>query len=363
LRWLIVVGVFVGGLVWLWRSTWEGPIAAERSERDGVARTTAPPRRTAIVPQAPRARLALPQREGTFDATSHHTADPCTAFGEPIVPATFESITAAGITVAWDPTEAVGPYDAGLRPTSLAFAVAGILEEAAQLTGTDRRQTLTVIVDGSTDAFQARTKAPSWTSGLYDGGAIHLGAKQAADLGVAMQTLRHEVMHAQMHATIGCTPFWFNEGLATYFAGTPPPRELVLMLRGGEPFDLQALREPAIFDVKAENAARMYAVSLAMVLYLVQRSGELGIREAVQIARSLDTIPAALDLWTHVAPNIDHPAVLDALAQRVFGQPRGPTLDALLRGSVCCVGLRSPGNLQCRAPGSEPPRREICRRY
>ena len=360
-RWLIVVGLFVGALVWLWRSARDAPVAAERS--DARRAPAAPLRRTALVPEAAKARLVLPPRQSTFDASSYHTADPCTAPSEPVIPSTFETITSANITVAWDPAEVVGPYDAPFRPVALAFTVAGVLEEAAQLTGTDRRETLTVIVDASLEDFQTRNKTPTWVTGLYDGAAVHLAAKPNADLGVVMSTLRHEVMHAQMHATIGCTPFWFNEGMATYFAGATPTREWVMMMRTGEPFDMTALGAPAILDVKAEDASRMYAVSLAMVLYIVHHAGEVGLREAVRLAQSAESIPAALDLWNRTRPNVDYRAVLDSLAQKVFELPLGPELDAIVRGPLCCHNLRTPADLACRAPAAETTRREICRRY
>lgn len=356
MRWLIVVGLFVGALVWLWQRTQEAPVAAKRT-----AAPTAPaaPQRRALTAATPATRLALPPRTSTFDATSHHTADPCTALSEPIIPSTFEQTTIVGITVAWDPSNT----DAPIRPVVLAYTVAGLLEEAAQLTGTDRRERLAVIVDASQDEFLARTKAPAWVGGLYDGGAIHLPTQPRADLHVAMTSLRHEVMHAQMHAAVGCTPFWFNEGLANYFAANTPLKEWVAMLRTGEPFDVTTLREPSVFDIKTETAGRMYAVSLAMVMYLVHRGGEIAIRDAVRTAQSATTIPAALDLWPRMAPNVEYRDVLDSLAQKVFGQPRGAELEVILGGPLCCQHVRSPGELACRAPDPESPTRQVCRRY
>lgn len=357
-RWLVVVGLFAGALVWLWQSTQRAPI----TEPPAAPPTTrAAPQRRITAPTRPAARLTLPPRTSTFDATSHHTADPCTAVAEPIIPSTFEQITAANITVAWEPSETTEPYDAPLRPIALAFTVAGLLEEAAQLTGTDRRQSLTVIVDASAEEFQGRTKTPAWVAGLYDGAAVRLPGRPSADIGVDISTLRHEVMHAQMHAAIGCTPFWFNEGLANYFGGPAPVREWIHMLRTGEPFDLTTLRDPAILDVKAENAKRMYAVSLAMVLYLVDRAGETAIREAVRVAQTAATIPDALELWQRVAPNVEHRLVVEALAQRVFGMVPSPELDTLVQGKLCCQSLPAPAELKCRAPTEG--RREVCRRY
>lgn len=358
MRYVIVIAIFAGALVSLWHSTREAPAVAGRSEPMPATTPPVASVRRAYIPPAPQARLALPPRAPTFDATARHTADPCTAIGEPVVPSTFQSITAAGVTVAWETTESVHPYDAALRPTSLAYAVAGILEEAAQLTGTERRQTLTVIVDGSTTKLQERVHAPAFISGLYDGAAIHLGAMPRADLGVAMQTLRHELLHAQMHGTVGCTPFWFNEGLAQFFAGTVPIKDFVAMARG-DAFDLARLHEPAIFDLTKEDVNRMYAVSLAMVLAIVHRRGEAGLHDAVRMAQGATSVSAALDLWNRVMPDVTYRDVVEILASRVFGAEPGPALGSVL----CCVHLRSPGEVSCRAPGSEPPRMEICRSY
>jgi hypothetical protein len=126
---------------------------------------------------------------------------------------------------------------------------------------------------------------------------------------------------------------------------------------------MTTLREPSIFDLKATHAHRMYAVSTAMVLYLVHRSGEVGIREAVRVAQSATSIPAALDLWTRMAPAVEYRTVLDSLALKIFGVPRGPELDVMLESPLCCLNMRSPADLTCRPPNPESKRREICRRW
>lgn len=355
-RWLLVAGIFVAALFWLWRSTQEPPAPAQAAvEAHAEATPPESPRSPAI---APKPRIVMPAKQSTFDATSTHTADPCTELVEAAIPAGFESVTVAGITVAWDPAEATSPFDMPFRPVSLAMLTVGLLEEAAQLTGTDRRATLAVIVDASADDFRTRTHAPSWVGGLYDGGAVHVPAKLSADAGVLMSTLRHEVMHAQMHAGVGCTPFWFNEGVANYFAGSAHTHDWFQMMRG-DTFDLTTLDRPNIFDVKADNASRMYAVSEMLVLYIVHHGGDQALRTAIQVAKTTETA----ELWARLAPGIDVRAVVDSLAQKVFGLPLGSDLDAVLRGPMCCRNLRVPAELTCRAPTAEPAtRRETCRR-
>jgi hypothetical protein len=354
-RWLIVAGIFVVALVWLWHSTKEAPEAVQPTVEE--TRQPAPqPTRSPMI--APKPRVVMPAKASTFDATSTHTADPCTELVEAVIPPGFESVSVIGITVAWDPTEVAGAYDTPFRPISLATLTAGILEEAAQLTGTDRRQTLAVIVDASTEDLQKRTHAPSWVGGLYDGGAVHVPAKLNADAGVLMSTLRHEVMHAQIHAGVGCVPFWFNEGVANYFAGSAHTHEWFQMMRG-EVNDIPTLDRPAIFDVKAVEASRMYAVAETLVLYIVHHGGDQALRTAIQVAKTTETG----ELWSRVAPGIDYHAVLDSLAQKVFGMPMGPELDTLLRSPMCCRNLRVPAELSCRAEAVGTGRREVCRRW
>ncbi|MFT3698739.1 MAG: hypothetical protein QM831_36670 [Kofleriaceae bacterium] len=45
------------------------------------------------------------------------------------------------------------------------------------------------------------------------------------DLGVMLGTLRHEAMHAQLHAGAGCIPAWLDEGLAQQFGHSVPVDE------------------------------------------------------------------------------------------------------------------------------------------
>ena len=356
--WLLAGLAVVALAVWLWRSsTRESASSVENPVEAPRAPLTAPraPTSTPALERSPRS-TTLP-RPSPFDASARHTADPCTAPIDPVIPRGFEQITAANITVAWEPGDASGAFDRPLRPVALAHAVAGLLEEAAALTGTDRREQLTVIVDSSPDALHARTRTPAWVGGLYDGGAVHVPARRAADLGVAMATLRHEVMHAHVHAVVGCVPFWFNEGLADYFAGEVPLREWIALVRDRAPFELP--RDPAVLDLQDEQAGRLYAVSLAMIVYLVQQRGEQGIREAVRLAQSTDT---PLALWEALHANVDPRALVDALAAKLFGSVSGAELEGLVRGTLCCRKVRQPMEVTCHPPSSDSGR-GLCRRW
>jgi len=284
-----------------------------------------------------------------FDGTKAHTADPCSAPIEPVIPSDFESVTVDGITVAWKAGELTGAYDLPLRPAEIARLAGAMLDEEAELTGTARRAELTIIVDATRADFLARMHAPAWVGGLYDGAAVQLYARLNEDLGVSLPALRHELMHAQLHAAVGCMPFWLNEGLAQYVEGTVPVRDWMAMLRDPEPFDLATLGAPVVFDLPQANVTRMYSVSLVMLVAVTEHGGELAVRNLVRIAASIDSARAAVELWDRVAPKTGFPALLDILARKVFGVPTGAELDAMLRGPLCCTGMRSPSDLTCHA--------------
>jgi hypothetical protein len=213
-----------------------------------------------------------------------------------------------------------------------------------------------VIVDPSKDSFLARTGAPPWSDGIYDGGAVRLVARPSAELGVQIATLRHELMHAQLHTAAGCMPSWFNEGMAMYFAGTAPIRPWLKMLRSPDAFDLTALQIPSLAAMPNDRAERAYAESLAMIVFLVERAGEPGLAAAVRTLRaaSREAPRAGLDLWERMYPGAGHHEVLDTLAHKLFGVALGSELEAIFRGAICCHGLRSVNELGCRGAPLRP---------
>ncbi len=346
-RWTWLGAAVIAALVlWFLR-------ARGREDAAAPAVTSAAPVRPAV-----RAPVPPPQpgaRTGYIpkipEVTGHHLADPCRTVGEPTIPADLEEITREGITIAWPSTgrDDPGPRDAPLHPIMLAHLVSGLLAEAAALTGTTPRTTLAVILYRSEDELRARTKAPTWASGLYDGAAVRVPLVDRGDLGVSLATLRHEVMHAQLHAAVGCMPAWFNEGLAMYFAGVAPIGPWLEMLRTPQPLEIKTLGAPAIDEESPDVASRLYAQSLAMIVYLAERGGETGLRGAVQNAH---TDPA--DLWARLASGAGDAAVLDALAHRMFGLPRGPELSGVLGSTICCSGLGSLAELGCRGVATRP---------
>jgi hypothetical protein len=290
------------------------------------------------------------------DLHGYDGLDPCTAAGEPTIPAGYDTVVADGVTVAWLPSNpgSPEPYDDSFRPTAVAYLVEGLLAEAAALTGTPRRERLTVIVYPSRNSLLAVTSTPAWTTALYDG-AVRLVVEQRAELGVSIPSLRHEVMHAQLHTAVGCMPAWFNEGLAMYFTGTPSVHEWIAMLRQPDTFDLGLLDAPRA-ALSRERARRAQAESLAMIVFLVERSGELGLQAAVrtQKAAARESPQAGPELWERLYPGAGHRALLDSLAHKIFGVPPGDKLDSILKAAICCYGLREVSAFHCRGAPLRP---------
>jgi hypothetical protein len=344
-------------LLWLLRSAIElEPAAAPAAAIPVSVR----PVRPAPLPTAQPAMPELPPPAEPPELRGHDTVDPCTDGFDPPIPGGFETTSADGVTVAWQPgpLAAQGPYDVPVQPIALAHLVNGLLAEAAALTRTPRRERITVVVYPSMADLRLATHAPSWSGGIYDGGAVRVAAYPAADLGVDIAALRHELLHAQLHTAVGCTPAWLNEGLAMYFGGTPPIRALLKMLRNPDGYDLGQLAVPSFVTLSDDRAERAYAESLAMILFVVDRAGEAGLAAAVAALRASPSDAARAALWDRLEPGIGQRQLLDAVGRRLFGAPLGAELDAMLRGAVCCHGLRAVTTLGCRGV---PPRAERTR--
>jgi hypothetical protein len=300
----------------------------------------------------------LPTAPEVPELHGHDSVDPCLGASNPAPPAGFETVMVDGVTVAWRPGPLApqGPYDVAVAPTAIAYLVHGLLTEASALTGTPRREQILVVIYPP-EAFHAETRAPRWADGIYDG-AVRMAGHPSAELGVEISTLRHELMHAQIHP-VGCMPSWLNEGTAMYFAGAPPIALWTRMLRSPDSFDLAEVSVPSFAVLPTESAERAYAESLAMVLYVVDRGGEAGLRAAVQALRAAGTgTPRpSQELWDQLYPGVGHRAVVDAMAHRVFGVFPGRELDAMLRGPICCHGLRAVGQLRCRGVAPRGDRR------
>src|SRR5678810_693369 len=94
------------------------------------------------------------------------------------------------------------------------------------------------------------------------------------DTGVEMHTLRHELVHAQIHAAVGCTPVWLDEGLAQYFANTVPFVDWQQMITGKHALALSSLEAANVDQISGETST-VYAQSLGMVLYVLARGDRI----------------------------------------------------------------------------------------
>lgn len=249
-----------------------------------------------------------------------HSIDPCEPIEASEIPDGFATLAALNVTIAWDPAVSI-------EATALAYTTAGLLAQLATVTATTPRDELTVIVYASADDYHAKTGAPAWSAGLYDG-AVRLPATHQ-DFGVDLRTLRHEAVHAQLHAAVGCTPIWLDEGLAQWFENATQEKESLRMLHERRGLDFAAMSASTLEDVHAERPEQVYAQSLAMVLYAFDRGDSLD-------ALLHDRRGPALDLWARRYPYASDLDVLGSLARHMFGVPLGPELDAILARNACC---------------------------
>jgi len=175
---------------------------------------------------------------------------------------------------------------------------------------------------------------------------------------IRVSTLRHEVMHAQLHTGVGCMPAWFNEGAAQLFAGRPPVATWMTMLKERATFDFDALGAPTIAEAPKDDAPKLYAESLAMLLHVIDRPSQGGLAEVVQSLHEIDVADPELrarTLWRTLSPSTTPSHVRTSLARRLFGVSSEADLDAIFAGPVCCTGERRLADLTCRAETGEPP--------
>ena len=237
-----------------------------------------------------------------------------------------------------------------LEPTTLAYLAEGLLAQAALVTGTVRRSSLAVVVYATVDDFRAQTHAPKWAGGLYDG-AVRIPARASAAFGLDLDALRHELMHAQLHAGVGCMPAWLDEGLAQYFARDVPETEWLKMLNGEPAPSVVAMQVSAIEDVDGFEPDVAYAQSLAMVMLAIEHASNIP-----DLLRELRRGPPR-ELWHRILPGAGDRDVLEALSRRLFGLPVARAAEELTGTGVCCA--REGITLTCRAARKRPSSRTM----
>jgi hypothetical protein len=199
----------------------------------------------------------------------------------------YQRETRDGVTLLWPPSVTAQQAD------QIAGAVDRALDDAAALTRTQRRRSLTVVVYPSRSELLAVSCARSWAGGLYDG-TLRLVATSTPDA-VDLRALRHESMHAQLTPVAPSAPKWFHEGVAQSFAPEAGSRRAWrLMLRNHTWVPFTSL--DGSFQVfEADNDAELaYGQAFAMVELMRELGGDASISVAMAAFQSGADTPTAL---------------------------------------------------------------------
>jgi tetratricopeptide (TPR) repeat protein len=118
--------------------------------------------------------------------------------------------------------------------------------------------------------FYDITRAPGWSSGIYDG-KIRIPVR-GAEQNEAMlkKVLTHEYTHSVVRSLAPRCPLWINEGLAEYFSHSPKKIGQVI------PLDLL---QSSFSWLNGEQVGVAYRESYSAVAYLVEKHGFYRMRE------------------------------------------------------------------------------------
>jgi hypothetical protein len=179
-----------------------------------------------------------------------------------------------GITVLWPDTMS------DIQADEIARLVDRGLDDAAALSGTQRRKTLTLVVYPSRSELLAVACVRTWTAALYDG--VLRVVADGPDADVDRSVLRHETLHAQVSPTATKAPKWFHEGLAQSFAQERRPKRtwrLMVKNRSWVPFtSLDGSFQEFAASADADLA---YSQSYAMVEMMRELGTDAAIRTAI----------------------------------------------------------------------------------
>ena len=99
-------------------------------------------------------------------------------------------------------------------------------DEIVKSSGVTAPARLRVTVHPSVESFGRATGQPWWVSGATDGAAIDLlPITILRQQGQLDRTIRHEVTHALLDATLAKRPMWVREGAAAYFSRAKAPTD------------------------------------------------------------------------------------------------------------------------------------------
>jgi hypothetical protein len=174
------------------------------------------------------------------------------SIGAANTPATTTASTAPPV-----PAPAATPPAAPAVPGNIALALPageegerGVLvsliqrsrDEIAKQTGVSMPPGVRVTVHPTVESFGRATGQPWWVSGATDGAAIDLlPITVLRQQGQLERTIRHEVTHLLLDATLANRPMWVREGAAAYYA-RPAASRLTKPDRVDCPSDIELTR-------------------------------------------------------------------------------------------------------------------------
>lgn len=157
-----------------------------------------------------------------------------------------------------------------------------------------------VVVLHTRDNFHSATGSPIWADGLFDPvlGRIQLPTQGAlTDQAWLNRVLRHEYVHALLHDQLGIgagsVPTWLNEGLAMQLAGDSWT-DLDQLMHGEITLVPLAVLEGGWGSLSSGAATVAYLEANFATHYLIDRFGMHRVKELLNLLKSRQTMPAAM---------------------------------------------------------------------
>lgn len=157
-----------------------------------------------------------------------------------------------------------------------------------------------IVVLHTRENFHGATGSPSWADGLFDPvlGRIQVPTQGAlTDHTWLTRVLRHEYVHALLHDYLGTgaasVPTWLNEGLAMQLAGDSWA-DLDQVTRADPALVPLAMLEGGWGNLTGGAAAVAYLEANSATHYLIDRFGMHRVKELVNVLKSRQSVPAAI---------------------------------------------------------------------
>jgi hypothetical protein len=190
----------------------------------------------------------------------------------------FKKLRGRGLWVLYHPS-----VDRDLADEVLDF-VDQQLDKATALTGTSRIDDMTVVIYGDRSELLAVTCGPKWAGAIYDGTMrLHAGSLERTKRWKTI--IAHESVHAQLASLEIGFPYWFNEGLAQYFAGQFSEKHIgsyLHMLHNKTYIPFSSMDGRFSELPQSEDAKLAYHQSLAMIHLLLDQAGPRAIAKAIK---------------------------------------------------------------------------------